>query len=106
DALVAAGDAVELDGWARPDLLQHCVAPLTRRLAQPNVGEEGAIVEAEPCPLLALPGRGLLDAVVEAGNAYLAAIVVHFADDPGENADGIDGRATVAARMQVATGTG
>ena len=106
DALVAAGDAVELQRGARPDLLEHAVALLAGRLAQPDIAEERAIVEAEPCPLLELLGRRLLDAVVEARDAHLAGIVVHLAQDPGQRADRVHGRAAVAARMQVAARSG
>ena len=106
DALVAAGDAVELHRRARPDLLEHAVAALARGLAQAHGAQELAGIEAEPSPLLELLGRGLPDAVVEAGDAHLAVVVVHLGHDPGQRPDRVHGGAAVAARVQIAAGAG
>ena len=77
---------------ARPDLLQGAVAPLLAGgLVSPTVPRKAAGVEAQAFPLLQLLLRRLLDAIVEAGDAHLAGIVVHVGDDVGEHADGVGG---------------
>src|SRR5690606_26333014 len=46
-ALVAAGDAVELERRARPELLQHRPVALASRLMQPDSAKEVLAIEAE-----------------------------------------------------------
>src|SRR6185503_13026954 len=71
DALIAAGDAVELHRRPRPDLLQHAVAPLAGRMPEADPAQERRLVESELGPALELLARRLLDAVIEPRDFHL-----------------------------------
>src|SRR5215467_11686836 len=100
--LVAPSDAIEFEGGARPDLLEHAVARLAGGMRQAHLREECLVIETQPTPLRELLCRGLLETVVKAGDAHLAVAIVHLAHDTREHANRIGGGSTVAARMQIA----
>ena len=64
-ALVAAVDAVDVGGGARPETFQAGAALLAGGGGEADFAEEGGFVEAERAPFGELGGGGFGDAVVE-----------------------------------------
>ena len=98
---IAADDAVHFRRRPRPDLLQRRVALFAGRDRQPDLVEEGLLVEAKRFPLRLLLGRDLAHAVIEAGDRDAAVLVVQVGEDFRQHVDRVARRAAVHARMQV-----
>ncbi len=65
---IAAPDAVDLGGRARPEVLEGRVAVLAPGLAQADLAEEGLAEKPSRSHCSLIVGRELVDAVVEAGD--------------------------------------
>ncbi len=74
---IAAADAVDLGGRARPDQFQHASGPFRRRdpRGRSRRGRSSGRL-AEPLPGRLDLGRGLLDAVIEAFERHAAGLVM------------------------------
>ena len=101
---IAADDAVDVAGRARPDHLQRRAALLAGGNREADLAEERLLVEIEVAPLLGDLVGQLLDPVVEAGQSDRAVGVVQVGEDARQHADRVDRRAAVDAGMEVAVG--
>ncbi len=90
--LIAARDAVELDGRTRPELLDEREGLLARRNRKPDALEERLGGDAQILPLLELRLARLDDTIVEARDLDAAFVVVHGAQHVRQRADGVHRR--------------
>ncbi len=89
---IAADDAVDVAGRARPDHLQHRYGPARPPGPRGRRRRETCLVEIEAAPLLRDVLGQFRNAVVETGQRDAAVVVVQVGDDVRENVDRVDRR--------------
>src|SRR6185437_14916109 len=105
DALIAAGDAVEFERRARPELFDDRAARFACCCLEADGAEECVASEPKRLPLRQLLRRRISDAVIEARYGDTAAVIVERRHDFRERPNWVRHRSAIDAGMEIAVGS-